>query len=83
MFDGQPVQSELVRYGCELLLGRAIEPDPGQAAAGLARVVHLCQLDRFGRALAIPIDRAIDDHRTNAIASLSRGPDIALGLSTA
>jgi hypothetical protein len=83
MFDGKLVQSEFVRYGSELLLGRTIEPDPGQAAAGLARVIHLCQLERFGHAPPIPVDRAIDDHCTNAIAGLSRWPDFALDLSTA
>jgi hypothetical protein len=31
IFRGQLMQSELGRYGSELLLGRTVEPDPGQA----------------------------------------------------
>jgi hypothetical protein len=66
VFDGQLVQSKLGRYGSELLLGRTIEPDPCQTAAGSKRVIHLPQLERFGRAPPISVDRTIDDHPSDA-----------------
>ena len=62
IFDGKLVQSELGRYGSELLLGRTIEPELGQAAAGPKRVIHAPQLERFGRARP---SRYIADRRSS------------------
>ena len=70
IFDGLRMQSELGRHGNELLLGRTIEPDPGETAAGSKRLAHVPQLERFGRTPPISVDRAIDDHRAACAASV-------------
>ena len=77
VFDGQLVQSELGRYGSELLLGRTVEADPGQTVAGSERVIHVPRLERFGRAPPISVDRAIDDHRADARSPLVPASDTA------
>lgn len=74
IFDGQLMQSKLGRDGSEFLLGRPIEPDPGQAAAGSKRVIHVSQLERFGRAPPVSVHRAIDDHRADGFRGLSSPP---------
>jgi len=62
VLDGKLVQRELVSDLGELLVGRAIEPDPGHPAAAPAGLGHLSQAVGFGDPLAVAIDGAPDDH---------------------
>ena len=62
ILDRQLVQLELTRDSRELVLARLVETQPGDSIAGLAGGVQLGEVVRLGRAPAVAVDGAVDDH---------------------
>ena len=62
VLDGELVEAELPPDGVELVLGRLVEADPGEAARLAARLVGFLERDVTGVAVAVHVDRAVDDH---------------------
>ena len=71
VLDGELVEAELPPDSVELVLGRLVEADPGEAARLAARLVSLLERDVTGVAVAVHVDGAVDDHRPerNAVTS--------------
>jgi hypothetical protein len=61
ILDRQPVQVELARDGVELLFGRLVETDPGEAASFATRAVYPLKRAR-GVATTFDVDGDVDDH---------------------
>ena len=71
ILDGELVEAELASDRFELLLGRLVEPDPGEAPLLAARLVGLLEGDVAGVAVSVHVDGAVDDHRTERNAATS------------
>lgn len=67
---GELVQRELARYIGELLVRRAVKPDPGDAVAIATGRGHLREILGFDDPLALAIDGATDNHAREPIRGL-------------
>jgi len=62
VLDGQLVQVELAPDRVELRLVRLVKPDPDKGVVGVPGLVRLVQGHLARPALAVLVDRAVDDH---------------------
>ena len=77
VLDRELVEQELAPHGAELVLGRLVEPDPGEGVLGPARVGMRRRADTPGAPQAFLVHRAVDDHDRGIIA-----PTAAAGRSS-
>jgi hypothetical protein len=70
VLDGELVQPELARDVGELLVRRAVEPDPGDPATIATRRGHLREILRFEDPLAVAVDGTTDDHTASLFLAL-------------
>ena len=62
VLDGELVEVELVPHRVELGLVGLVQPDPDEGVLGEAGLVRLVEGQLARPALAVLVDRAVDDH---------------------
>ena len=70
VLDGELVQPELARDVGELLVRRAVKPDPGDPAANATGRGHLREILRLQDPLAVTVDGTTDNHARKPILGL-------------
>ena len=64
VFDRELVKPELHANHLELFLGRLVKSDPDERIVTSAGLEGALGSELTGKALALPVDGAIDDHKT-------------------
>jgi hypothetical protein len=74
VFDGKFVERELARDVGELLVCRAVQPDPGDSVAIATGRGHLREIVSFDDPLAVAIDGMTHNHTRKRIRDANRRP---------